>query len=262
MSISPVKSRWVGLVAGATLLGAGALALASPSYAATAPAGTYVGTLVPYLSNVTGHVTLTHDLSGWSATAQLAGLTKGDVYEYDVSIAGNYVEGQAHSFTLKHLCSFRATSTRGSCGVSGAQLDGGGLTPQSAATVYSPQAHTSVASAQFGYLADLSGYDGMSQGGAATIAPNPDGTWSGRVSVSGLTPGASYSWGLDIADAWNNGQAVGWNRTVVCQFRANANGEGGCHVASDTIAGLADVPYGSFTDVASSVTAVATGDLY
>jgi hypothetical protein len=262
MSISPIKFRGVGLLAGAALLGAGALAVASPGYAATAPSGTYVGALVPYLSNVTGNVTLTHDLSGWSATAQLAGLTKGDVYEYDVSIAGSYVAGQVHSFTVRHLCSFRATSTHGSCGASGLQLGRAELTQQSAATVYSPQAHTSVANAQFGYLADLSGYDGLSRGGAATISPNPDGSWSGRVSVSGLTPGASYSWGLDIADAWNNGQAVGWNRTVVCEFRATGTGEGGCHVASDTVAGLTDVPYGSFTDVASSVTAVATGDLY
>jgi hypothetical protein len=262
MSISSIKSRGAGLLAGAALLGAGVFAAASPSFAASAPSGTYVGTLVPYISSVSGTVTLTNDLSGWSATAQLSGLTKGDIYEYDVSMAGSYVEGQAHSFTLQHLCSFRATSTHGSCGVSGVHLGQSGLTPQSAAAIYSPQAHTSVANAQLGYLADLTGYDGLSQGGAATMAPNPDGSWSGRVSVSGLTPDASYSWGLDIADAWNNGQPVGWNRTVACQFRATRSGAGSCQVSHSVIAGLTDVPYGSFTDVASSVTAVANGLLH
>jgi hypothetical protein len=240
----------------ALLLGAGA------SYA-SAPSGTYEAHLTPFDSDVTGTATLTHDLSGWTATVQLSGLEAGHTYEYEVSIAGAYVEGQAHSSQSFPLCSFVATSGTGSCGTAGAHLGRSTLTPQSSGFVYSREAHTSVTSGQFGYLAELAPYNGFSNGGEATLTPNVDGTWSGRVQVSGLTVGLRYTWGADIADAWlPSGQAVGWSRVVLCHFVATTARVTGCGADHVSIEGAADIPSGSFTDVASSVTSVASGTLY
>lgn len=257
-----ITSRLAGLVAGGLVVGGGIAAGAVPAYAAPLPSGTYLAHLSSSPAAVTGTATVTHDLSGWTATVQLKGLVPGDTYDYEASIAGDYVDGQAHSFRAVPLCSFTATSSTGSCGVARAQLGTAALTPQSSAFVYSPEAHTSVANGQYGYLARLAAYDQLSSGGAATITPSPSGTWAGQATVSGLTPGDTYTWAVDVADAWSNGQPVGWDRVVLCHFTAATAGSTGCSVKAASIGGLDSMPYGSYSDVASSVTSVASGPLY
>ena len=259
---STVRSRLAGaLVAGA--IAGGTVGLASaPAWAATYPQSAYVAQLSPYLFDVTGQATLTKTAEGWSAAAKLTGLTAGDTYTYEATLASNYVDGQPHSFKAVVLCSFVATGVQGSCRNGGVHLGQTVLSPQSGAFVYSPEAHTSVADGQFSYQAVLAPYDGLSHGGTASLLPNPDGTWSGQAKVSGLTPGASYTWAVDVVEAYANGQPVSFNRIVLGQFVASAIGTGGCSVTEVSIEGRTDLPSGSSSDVASTVTSVASGTLY
>jgi hypothetical protein len=245
------------VVAGSMLVGA------LPSYASTAPGDPYTATLAPYVSTTTGHATLTHFSSSWIGTAQLRGLTSGDTYEYEAQLVTKYDPntGDPVGFRTVELCSFVATSSTGSCGVSDARLDTAALSPGSSAFVYSPQAHTSVAIGPFSYQAVLSPYDQLSKGGDASLSVNPNGTWSGRVSVAGLTPGDSYTWAADVAEAYVNGQVVSTHRIVLCQFVASTS-TAGCSVHAVSIEGRDVLPVGSYSDVASTLTSVASGTLY
>lgn len=226
------------------------------------PSGTYSARLVPFDSSVTGTAALTFTGKRWIAAVQLEGLTTGDTYDYEVSIAGSYVDGQAHSFHAVPLCSFTATASQGSCADVGARLGAPALTPQTVAFLYSPQAHTSVTDGEFSYLAALSPYDGMSYGGSATVTYDGHGTWSGRVSVSGLSSGTTYTWAADIAEAYSHGQPVSFHRIVLCDFVATGGRTSGCTASRVSIEGRSDIPDDSATDVASALTSVADGVLH
>jgi hypothetical protein len=260
-------SRWAALAAGGAFALAGAWLGASPALAdpGALPTGTYSATLTPYISTVSGVGELTHKGSGWLASVQLVGLTPGDHYQYEVSIVENYVNGQGVSFSTFPLCSFVASSAKGGCSASSVNIENRQtLTAQSSGFVYSPEAHTSIANGDYSYRAELSPYDGLSRGGSASVGYNAKSTsWSGRVSVSGLTPASTYTWAIDVVEAYDsNGNPVSFHRVVLCQFTPASTGAAGCSVHGVSIEGRPDLPADTSTDVASAVTSVAVGLLY
>jgi hypothetical protein len=260
-------SRVAALTAGGALALAAAWVSASPAVAASSslPTGPYTAALTPYLSTVSGVGELAHQGSGWLASVQLKGLTPGHHYQYEASIVEHYVDGQGVSFATFPLCSFVASSAEGGCSASSINIENRqALTLQSSGFVYSPEAHTSVANGDFSYRAALSPYDGLSRGGSASVGYNAETTsWWGSVSVSGLTPDATYTWAIDVVEAYDSsGNPVSFQRVVLCQFTPATAGQAGCSVHGISIAGLSDLPADSSTDVASTVTSVAIGMLY
>lgn len=260
-------SPWAALAAGGAFALAAAWLGASPALAAPGalPAGTYSATLTPYVSTVSGVGELAYRGSGWLASVQLVGLTPGGHYQYEVSVVENYVNGQGVSFRTFPLCSFVASSARGGCSASSVNIENRKtLTVQSSGFVYSPEAHTSIANGDYSYRAELSSYDGLSRGGSASVGYNAKtASWSGRVSVSGLIPGSTYTWAVDVVEAYDsNGNPVSFHRVVLCQFTPASAGRAGCSVHGVSIEGRPDLPPGTSTDVASAVTSVAVGLLY
>ncbi len=179
MSRSRITNRMAGVLAGAALTVIGVTGAAAPSFASS-PVGDYTASLSPYVSSVAGTAKLDHALNGWSASVQLTGLTAGDSYTYEVSIASNYIDGQAHSFDAIPLCTFVANGPSGHCNAYGALVPGTTLSPQSSAFVYSPAAHGEVATGEFSYWADLAAYEGLSGGGHASLQYGRAGTWGGE----------------------------------------------------------------------------------
>jgi hypothetical protein len=67
---------------------------------------------------------------------------------------------------------------------------------------------------------------------------------------------------VDVVEAYNNGQPVSFHRIVLCSITPTTTGSTGCKFSGAHIEKRSDLPEDSSVDVASTVTAVATGTLY
>ncbi len=270
----PTNALWRIIGALATV----AVAIVIGGSASASPNGavTYKETLNPILSQyqVMGSVTLIPTTNGlWDGSAHATGLVPGDSYTYLVGVVESYVDGQGVAFHSFVICSLTSTSAgRGSCHGRNIPIEGRSvLTPQSSGSLVlrAPDdgGTFAVAGGEFDYLATLSPYSGLSNGGNATLSYDAaSDTWSGKVRVTGLFPATTYTWAADVIEAYDaSGTPVSIHRVVLCSFttRLHLTGlkSGSCSANGVGIESRSDMPFGSYTDVASTHTSVATGTL-
>jgi hypothetical protein len=226
---------------------------------------TYEAVLAPIIGG-TGKVILTYSGSTWHGSAHLVDVQAGS--EYTVVIvtptsydSGEFEPGAGDTYDAYDLCSFTPTHETASCSARGVSLGGASvLTPQSFGELLLTQIDRPVAQGAFDYTADLQPPAGQSASGSGWLQYGAN-EWSGHVRVEGLQPHTTYTWAIDIVDAWNSqGDPQGSHTISLCTIVTRRASSGHCKASGIPI-GRDDIPPGSTTEVFDTNATVTAGPL-